>query len=75
MVKLLRDAGLSELIDSDADLRTLASGLEFTEGPLWLPDDTLLFQDIKAERTYRLDPDGQLDVLREQTGRSERPDL
>ncbi len=45
-----------------------AGGFQFTEGPLWCPDGSLLFQDIKAERTYRLAADRSLHVLREQTG-------
>jgi gluconolactonase len=57
MVPVLRDAGLSALIESD-ELETLATGLVFTEGPLGLPDGSVLFQDIKAERTYRLPPGG-----------------
>ncbi len=66
MTAILRDAGLSELIESDLVL-TLASGFQFTEGPLWCPDGSLLFQDIKAQRTYRLDADRSIHVLREQT--------
>lgn len=63
---VLRDAGLSGLIDGE--LETSAAGFEFTEGPLWLPDGSLLFEDIKPERTHRLAPDGRVDVLREKTG-------
>jgi gluconolactonase len=65
MPPILRDSGLSRLVESEVE--TLASGLEFTEGPLWLPDGSILFQDIKAERTYRVAPDGTLGVLREDT--------
>ncbi len=64
--RILRDAGLSSLVESDVE--TLADGFQFTEGPLWLPDGALLFQDIKAERTYRLNPDRSVHVLRENTG-------
>ncbi len=53
MATILRDAGLGELIESE-DLDRLATGLKFTEGPLWRPDGSLIFQDIKAERTYRV---------------------
>jgi gluconolactonase len=67
MVRILRDAGLSELIES-GDVECLARGFEFTEGPLWCPDGSLLFQDNKAERTYRLDADRSLHILRERTG-------
>jgi gluconolactonase len=67
MVPLLRDAGLSALVAGEA-VETLADGFQFTEGPLWLPDDSLLFEDIKAERTYRLPPGGgPAQVLRAQT--------
>ena len=67
MISVLRDAGLSALIDPASDLERIADGFEFTEGPLWQPDGALLFQDIKAERTYRLDDHGRLGVLREHT--------
>ena len=46
----------------------LAGGFEFTEGPLWCPDGSLLFQDIRAERTYRLQPDRSVALVRERTG-------
>jgi gluconolactonase len=68
MAEILRDAGLGELVGPDGPHR-LASGFEFTEGPLWLPGGDLLFQDIKTERTYRL-PAGSTsaEILREATG-------
>ncbi len=64
---VLRDNGLSALIAGELEL--LAQGLQFTEGPLELADGSLLFQDIKTERTYVL-PAGtrEAKVLREQTG-------
>jgi gluconolactonase len=67
MITILRDAGLSDLV-ADLELKRLSSGLQFTEGPLWCPDGSLLFQDIKAERTLELKPDGSLNALREATG-------
>jgi gluconolactonase len=67
MVTILRDSGLSDLIES-VEVERLADGFQFTEGPLWQPDGSLLFQDIKAERTYRLDPDRSVHRLREYTG-------
>jgi gluconolactonase len=66
MVPVLRDAGLSDLLEGDS-VATLADGFQFTEGPLWCPDGRLLFQDIKAERTYRMPPGGKPEVLREKT--------
>jgi gluconolactonase len=67
MIEVLRDNGLSELVLGDA-VELLASGFQFTEGPLWCPDGSLLFEDIKAERTCRLAPDGTVRVVREKTG-------
>jgi gluconolactonase len=66
MIPILRDAGLSKIVASN-ELTLLARGFQFTEGPLWCRDGSLLFQDIKAERTYRLAKDGSLQPLREQT--------
>ena len=66
MISILRDAGLSELVASP-ELRQLAGGFQFTEGPLWCPDGSLLFQDIKAERTFRLREDGSVQLIRDQT--------
>ena len=63
---ILRDQGLSSLVAGD--LETLATGLIFTEGPLWLPSGDLLFQDMKADRTYRLSTRGKAEILRENTG-------
>ncbi|WP_435021596.1 SMP-30/gluconolactonase/LRE family protein [Tundrisphaera sp. TA3] len=68
MIAILRDAGLSDLIEPGASLSPIASGLQFTEGPLWLPDGSILFQDIKAEQTHRIDASGNATVLREKTG-------
>jgi len=68
MIQILRDAGLSALVDPNRKLTTPAGGFQFTEGPLELRDGSLLFQDIKAERTYRLDSAGVTHVLRESTG-------
>lgn len=73
MTRVLRDAGLSALLDGN--LEVLADGLEFTEGPLWLPDGALLFQDIKAEKTYRVEPDGRLGLVRDKTGAANGQDF
>jgi gluconolactonase len=67
MIPVLRDSGLSKLFQGDS-VETVAEGLVFTEGPLWLPDGTLLFQDVKAEKSYQVTPDGRLHLLRENTG-------
>jgi len=67
MIPVLRDAGLSDLLDGDSVETVADRGLQFTEGPLWLADGSLLFQDLKAEKTYKVDLDGGLHVLRSDT--------
>ncbi len=46
---------LADLFES-TDVREVASGFQFTEGPVWLPEGALLFSDIPASTIYRLDP-------------------
>jgi gluconolactonase len=67
MIEVRRDAGLSGLIPPEAEVETLAGGFEATEGPLWFPDGSLLFQDRAAGRTHRIAHDGSLSLLRDQT--------
>lgn len=67
MIEVRRDAGLSDLIPPEAEVEMLADGFEATEGPLWLPDGSLLFQDRAAGRTHRIARDGSLSLLRDQT--------
>jgi gluconolactonase len=66
MALVLRDAGLSDLVESP-EVKCLARGFQFTEGPLWCRDGSLLFQDTKAERTLRLAPDRSVALLRAAT--------
>ena len=66
MAPVLRDVGLSDLLAGE--LKMVAGGFQFTEGPLWLPkDESLIFQDLKADRTYKFDRHGDVSVLREAT--------
>ena len=50
------------------DPEQLATGLEFTEGPVWHPDGYLLFSDIPANRTYKWSEKNGLEVWRQPTG-------
>jgi gluconolactonase len=52
------------------DPESLASGFQFTEGPIWMPDGFLLFSDIPANRIYKWTPERQVEVWREPTGNS-----
>ena len=58
---------LNTLIEA-GDPEQLATGFEFTEGPVWQADGSLLFSDIPANRTYRWTAEGGVTVWREPTG-------
>lgn len=46
---------LSDIIESD-DIRRVATGYAFTEGPLWHPDGFFYFNDIRPGTLYRWTP-------------------
>lgn len=52
------------------DPEIVASGFEFTEGPVWHPDGYLLFSDIPAARIYRWSPETGAEVWRDGSGNS-----
>ena len=58
---------LRSLIEA-GDPERVATGFQFTEGPLWLAEGALLFSDIPANRIYRWTPDAALTVWREPSG-------
>lgn len=48
----------------------VATGFEFTEGPVWIPDQkSLLFSDIPADRIYRYQA-GKVEIFHERSGHS-----
>jgi gluconolactonase len=61
----IEDPRFRALIQPSAQLRKLATGFEWTEGPVWFAGhQLLLFSDIPSERIMRLTVDGQLSVFR-----------
>jgi gluconolactonase len=60
-------AGLDEILETTKAER-LASGFEFTEGPLWHPDGFYFFVDIRKSLLYRLTPGQAPEVARSSTG-------
>lgn len=45
-----------QLLNTKADLKTLATGFEWVEGPVWIDEGSyLLFSDIPKNRVYRYD--------------------
>lgn len=60
---------LKSLVESGEPER-LATGFQFTEGPVWMADGYLLFSDIPASRIYEWTPHGKVEVWREPSGQS-----
>ena len=50
-----------------SELREIASGLQFPEGPIAMPDGSLLLVEIKRGTLSRVSPDGKITVVA-QTG-------
>ena len=55
--------GLADVVETGQPER-LATGFEFTEGPLWHPDGHWLFVDIRRHLIHRLVPGGEAEVFR-----------
>jgi gluconolactonase len=64
------DPAVDHIIPPDAKLEKLASGFQFTEGPVWHPDGYLLFSDPNANTIYRWSPEGSVSVFRTKSGYS-----
>ena len=65
-VTLLREQGVGQLI-ANSSRELLADGFVFTEGPLELADGSLIFQDLKSDRTWQWSDAAGLKLLRENT--------
>ncbi len=61
-------ASIPAIINSNAKLEKLSSGLKFTEGPVWNPRGFLLFSDIPADTIYKWTTNGKLSVFRRPAG-------
>jgi gluconolactonase len=62
----LRNAGVERLLADDRR-ELLAEGFAFTEGPLELPDGSLIFQDLKSDRTWLWSETEDTRILRKNT--------
>jgi gluconolactonase len=60
-----------KLFTDDAVLERVATGFQFTEGPVWIKEGKgLLFSDISANRILKLTPDGRVTTFRKPSGNS-----
>jgi gluconolactonase len=55
---------LQAIRDGNAQVEKVASGFEFTEGPVWHPHGFLLFSDIPANTIYEWTPNQQSKIFR-----------
>ena len=63
------DARLTALLGDKPVLERLASGFQFTEGPVWLPaEQALLFSDPNDNTIYRWSEDAGVSVFRAKSG-------
>ena len=47
------DSAINSLVSEDAKIQVLASGFEWAEGPLWLPDqEALIFTDVPTNKIW-----------------------
>lgn len=65
------DAALDRLVAPDAKVEKLAGGFQFTEGPIWRRDGSLVFSDIPANTMYRWTSDGQVAEFLKPSGMDE----
>lgn len=65
------DPSLRDIVDSDSKLTRIATGFQFTEGPVWHPDGFLLFSDPNTNVIYAYKPDtNNVEVFRTKSGYS-----
>ncbi|PSB34110.1 gluconolactonase [Stenomitos frigidus ULC18] len=63
------DPALDAIVPPNTKLEKLATGFQFTEGPVWIKDGGyLLFSDPNANTIYRWLTDGQVSVFRTKSG-------
>jgi gluconolactonase len=63
-----RDPALSQIVPADARLERVATGFEFVEGPVWVPEGYLLFSDPNRNTIYRYTPEEGVAVFRTKSG-------
>ncbi len=63
------DPRLAEVLPTELDAEQVATGFEFTEGPVWAPDGALLFSSPNTNVVYRYAGD-QVTLFRSKSGYS-----
>jgi gluconolactonase len=60
--------GIPGVVAAGARVELVSDGFQFTEGPVGTPDGGLYFTDLRASVMYRLDREGAINVVRDETG-------
>jgi gluconolactonase len=63
------EPAVDRLIPEDAELQRLATGFDWSEGPVWLPDrGELLFSDVPTDTAYRWTPGEGVSIFLKPSG-------
>ncbi|WP_081737017.1 SMP-30/gluconolactonase/LRE family protein [Arthrobacter sp. MA-N2] len=60
---------LQDLIAPDAEVERIATGFTFTEGPIWMQDNSLHFSDMPQDKRRRWHEDEGLSIVRAQSNK------
>jgi gluconolactonase len=62
------DPAFDSLVPRDAVIEKVASGFDFTEGPLWRPEGVIWFSDVVGNVLRSVTPAGQVTILIQKAG-------
>jgi gluconolactonase len=62
------DPAIHRMVPTSSTVEKIAGGFGFTEGPLWLPDGSLLFSDIPNNKVMRWTPDSATSCFLDRSG-------
>lgn len=71
-IEFIDEAALSRIIPKNAELKVLAKGMQFLEGPLWISSTggSLIFSDIPADEIKEWRPTNGLTTFRKPSGKA-----
>jgi len=72
MAVLRLDKGLDAIIEPGTKVEIVASGFQFTEGPMW-HEGRLWFSDLAGNKMFGVAPDGKLRLLIDHSGGLQNP--
>jgi gluconolactonase len=64
------DPAIDAIVPANPKIFKLADGFQFTEGPIWVKPDYLLFSDPNANKIYKYAGNGTLSVFKKDSGYS-----